>query len=597
METSLLRDLIAYSSQVVCVVAVGAVLAALIRVDAAGVRYVYWRALLALCLVLPWLQVRRSIVVPIISPPLVANLALDGVPITGAATPTSVAAPDWVALVVGTLVMGAVFRLCRVGVGMWRLRRLRQTGRVAPLCSLHDEVQELVRARAEIRYVPSGQPVTFGFRRPIVLLPEVLRSQPEEIQRVVLCHELFHVRRRDWIWVVAEEIVKAVLWFHPAIWWLISRVRQAREEMVDELTVLATSQRRAYIEALLVFADAPTQAPAAAFARRRHLFRRMVLISKEAVMSSRRVVASVAAMTVVVAAVVWSAVAIFPFSRAIRAVALTETVIAQGRAGAIAPLPPSAPTPSQAGPLERQAKPITPENPIPRRTASVTPQNPSDDTSGIVVVGIRIVVDRQGRVAEARSNGIGARGGRSATPGPQPVAQPSEAFTKAVIDAVRQWQYDPPADAPIAFDVIFVFQPGSEPRLMSHGGQPGVIGGVVGGVAGRDGAPPPPPPPPPPGWAAGAVRVGGDMRQPTKTRHVAPEYPAVAQSARVQGVVILEVVIGPDGHVQDARVLRSIPLLDQAAIDAVRQWEFTPTHLNGVPVPVIMTVTVQFSLT
>jgi len=64
----------------------------------------------------------------------------------------------------------------------------------------------------------------------------------------------------------------------------------------------------------------------------------------------------------------------------------------------------------------------------------------------------------------------------------------------------------------------------------------------------------------------------------------------------VQGVVILEALLGPDGNVQDARILRSIPLLDQAAIDAVKQWEFTPTLLNGTPVPVIMTVTVQFSL-
>jgi periplasmic protein TonB len=77
---------------------------------------------------------------------------------------------------------------------------------------------------------------------------------------------------------------------------------------------------------------------------------------------------------------------------------------------------------------------------------------------------------------------------------------------------------------------------------------------------------------------------------------VNPVYPSIAQSARVQGVVIVEATIGPDGKVSDARVLRSIPLLDQAALDAVRQWVFTPTLLNGVPVPVIMTVTVNFTL-
>ena len=77
---------------------------------------------------------------------------------------------------------------------------------------------------------------------------------------------------------------------------------------------------------------------------------------------------------------------------------------------------------------------------------------------------------------------------------------------------------------------------------------------------------------------------------------VPPVYPPVAQAARVQGVVILEAVIGPDGRVTDVSILRSVPLLDDAAIEAVRQWEYTPTLLNGVPVPVIMTVTVNFQL-
>ncbi|NOT44387.1 MAG: energy transducer TonB [Acidobacteria bacterium] len=92
------------------------------------------------------------------------------------------------------------------------------------------------------------------------------------------------------------------------------------------------------------------------------------------------------------------------------------------------------------------------------------------------------------------------------------------------------------------------------------------------------------------------MRVGGNIKPPTKTKDVRPSYPPIAQSARVQGVVIIEATIGPDGRVADARVLRSVPLLDAAAIEAVRQWEFTPTLLNGQPVPVIMTVTVQFAL-
>jgi TonB family protein len=96
--------------------------------------------------------------------------------------------------------------------------------------------------------------------------------------------------------------------------------------------------------------------------------------------------------------------------------------------------------------------------------------------------------------------------------------------------------------------------------------------------------------------ATTAVRVGGAIRNPTKTKNVLPVYPAVAKSARVGGTVLVEATIGPDGKVADARVVKSVPLLDQAALDAVRQWRFTPTLLNNIPVSVVMTVTVNFTL-
>jgi protein TonB len=92
------------------------------------------------------------------------------------------------------------------------------------------------------------------------------------------------------------------------------------------------------------------------------------------------------------------------------------------------------------------------------------------------------------------------------------------------------------------------------------------------------------------------VRVGGNIPAPRKIKDVKPAYPAEARAAGQQGIVILEVTIAPDGRVYDARILRSIPELDAAAVEAVKQWEFTPTLLNGQPVPVIMSVTVAFSL-
>ena len=111
--------------------------------------------------------------------------------------------------------------------------------------------------------------------------------------------------------------------------------------------------------------------------------------------------------------------------------------------------------------------------------------------------------------------------------------------------------------------------------------------------AGSTPVPGAPPPPPPPG---APVRVGGNIPPPTKVVHVNPVYPPDARDARVAGVVICEAVIDPSGRVSEVKVLRSIPMLDEAAVEAVRQWEFTPTLLNGVPVPVIMTVTVNFTV-
>jgi TonB family protein len=94
---------------------------------------------------------------------------------------------------------------------------------------------------------------------------------------------------------------------------------------------------------------------------------------------------------------------------------------------------------------------------------------------------------------------------------------------------------------------------------------------------------------------AAAIRVGGKIRPPTKIKDVKPVYPAIAQSARISGVVIIEATIGADGKVIYAKVLRSVPMLDQPALEAVLQWEYTPTLLNGVAVPVIVTVTINFT--
>jgi len=129
-------------------------------------------------------------------------------------------------------------------------------------------------------------------------------------------------------------------------------------------------------------------------------------------------------------------------------------------------------------------------------------------------------------------------------------------------------------------------------------GPPGLTAGVPDGFANLGSIPPPPPPPDvvTPERPSGPVRIGGDVRAPQRLVATPPVYPAAAIAARIEGRVILEALIDERGRVSQVKVMKSVPLLDAAALDAVRSWRYTPTRLNGVAVPVLMTVTVTFAL-
>ena len=171
---------------------------------------------------------------------------------------------------------------------------------------------------------------------------------------------------------------------------------------------------------------------------------------------------------------------------------------------------------------------------------------------------------------------------------PPPVAPSSPA-------QVRRTPVSPdaaPVDAPSTIEKEV-----SAPLIPNVG--PVMQGGLPAGLVGEGGiavVSPVIPVPPPPLTPAKPVPVGGHIAVPIKIRDVRPVYPATALTSRVSGTVMIEATIGVDGRVKNARVIRSIALLDQAALDAVKQWQFSPTRLNGVPIPVIMTVTVNFAL-
>ena len=155
-----------------------------------------------------------------------------------------------------------------------------------------------------------------------------------------------------------------------------------------------------------------------------------------------------------------------------------------------------------------------------------------------------------------------------------------------------------PVEAPLAI-VAETITPWEESLAGVEGGvEGGVIGGTLGGVVGGliEALPPPPPPPPPESPRLLPVRIGGQITAPALVHRVEPYYPEIASRAKITGIVILEATVDTNGAVESVRVLRSVNLLDKAAIEAVKQWRYSPLVLNGISTPFVLTVTLSFSL-
>jgi len=167
-----------------------------------------------------------------------------------------------------------------------------------------------------------------------------------------------------------------------------------------------------------------------------------------------------------------------------------------------------------------------------------------------------------------------------------PIAVPSRSHPAQPTRVIQSFPVDEPPELPIDDPSIDL----PTPRI-DVCNDCGVVVPIGDGPVGHDLTPPPVRQRP-----KDPVPVGGNIRPPTRIAYVAPVYPQLALAARVEGTVILQAVIDEKGRVRELRVLRGHPLLDDAAMQAVERWQFTPTLLNGTTVPVVMTVTVTFTL-
>jgi TonB family protein len=424
-----LDNLLAYSLQIALLVAAAALFAHLSRLRVPRVALAYWQILLLACLLLPILQPWHP---PASAPPL----SVPGMPVPASNTAAAPAGRIPVALpyqeIALILAAGVVLRLIWLALGLLRLHLFCHKARwVSKLPPAVREVQARLGIRADVFFSQEiDSPVTFGIRRPTILLPIAFDGMSESRQKAVACHELLHVRRRDWAFILLEGAVRSLFWFHPAVWWTVGRIHLHREQVVDREAVRLTGEKQPYLDSLLEIAQArgrPRAVPAPLFLREHHLVERVALLLKEVSMSRSRLIASLIGAAALLLCTGYLAAGWFQF----------------------------------AGP--------------PEITSGSTPVSPLQ-------------------------------------------------------------------------------APKREP-----------------------------------------LRVGGNVQESKLIQKVEPVYPEVAKAARVSGTVILQVTVNEEGQVWDVKVLRGHPLLNEAAVSAVKQWLYSPTYLNGEPVPVIATVTVIFN--
>lgn len=309
MAAWLLPFILAYSLQLAIVVAALWLLLRAVAPRSAALRLRAWQAALLLAVALP----------AGVFAPLVPSQS------TGTAEPLlstsielwtgGIGLSQWTEWMVALLIAGAVLRASWLALGWMRLRQ-QLASAVSGNDARFDAACDAIGVRARLVWrADVSHPFTCGTAPSIVVVPADLAGGSDATLRAIFLHELMHVRRRDWQSVIVEETVRALLWFHPAVWLLLAELRQAREEVIDRATVRLLGSRRSYLDTLVALADRGELArlsPALPFFKSRQLARRIAALASEASMSKARAVLSSALVLTASIATIAAAARTFP---------------------------------------------------------------------------------------------------------------------------------------------------------------------------------------------------------------------------------------------------------------------------------------------
>ena len=537
-----LDNLLAYSLQVTALAAVGTVLPIVLRLRHPGVLLHYWQALFGACLLLPVIQPWRSLPVETLSLNDIGTVQIHTTFAVATDGAVNLSLPN---ILVAVLVLGALARLTWLAVGFYRLRLyVRKARPLRPLPEAVAEMCRLVGINPPMYFSSEiGSPVAFGFWRPVILVPDSFRDMPPDFQKAISCHELWHVRRNDWLFSVLEELAVAILWFHPAVWWLTSRIQLSREQVIDRLVLKTTGERKPYLEALLQTALArgrPELTFAPLFLTKHHLTQRVALILTEVAMSRTRIATAVAVSFTLLALTGRLATRAFPLESPPSPTGQQDASLQAKRPTAASLKAPSLAIPPEELSLIHQTRP---SYPVEAKIQGI---------QGEVLLAVN--VNEKGEVDNIQ-----------VLKGPAPLVL-------SALDAVKQWRYTPylkdgvavPVSSTVAVNFTLVDAKPAADQVQG----------------------------------TGTVRIDErvTLRTPPLAYRVEPVYPSEAKEKGVEGEVRFELTVNEQGDVTDVQVLGGNAMLVSSAYEAVRQWKYTPVSLDGVPIRVKISVAIKFEL-
>ena len=450
-------------------------------------------------------------------------------------------------MVRAALVLGCGIALATLVISLFRVARMtRMAARVQDErwlehCARLSAAYGLKRPAVLLRTRTLHMIGTWGIRRPCVLLPSDAEGWDEPRMRVVLAHELAHVRRRDWLVQTVVDVIRAVFWFNPLFWIACRRLRRESEQACDDAVLAAGVPPAHYAAQLVAIARTcrqtrPTWASAVPIVQSSLEGRiaAMLNTTHDRRPPTRRTLAITIAGLLTIAVV-----------------AATPRTSAQ-----TAPLP-------VTGHVYDPSGAVIPQVALTLRDASVE---------------LRL---RNGEVLEGDGSLISQATTDSSGRFEFPAVAPGRYVLTASLAGFRPLRHELALTRAPDWDRAVTLQVGTlqETIVVSDRRPPAAT--PESGVAPRT-----------------PLRVGGNIRPPLKILDVRPVYPPSMRDAGLEGLVPIDAVIGTDGMVTSVRVVSAQvhPAFAIAAVDAVRQWRFTPTLLNGDAVEVVMTVSVEFKL-